>query len=46
MALGDKEKVKELLEKNSSQTVKYSEENTRQIHLDLKQEGWGICCLS
>tara|TARA_Y100001938_G_scaffold146605_1_gene225820 strand:- start:991 stop:2142 length:1152 start_codon:yes stop_codon:yes gene_type:complete len=33
MALGDKERAKELLEKNSSETVKYFEQDTRQIHL-------------
>ena len=35
MALGDKERAKELLEKSSSETVKYYEQNTRQIHLKV-----------
>ena len=46
MALGDKERAKELLEKNSSQTVKYSEENTRQIHLaSNKKDGESVAFL-
>jgi hypothetical protein len=46
MALGDKERAKELLEKNSSQTVKYSQENTRQIHLaSNKKDGESVAFL-
>ena len=33
MALGDKERAKELIDKSSSETVKYFEQETRQIHL-------------
>jgi len=33
MALGDKERAKELIDKSSSETIKFFEQETRQIHL-------------
>ena len=46
MALGDKERAQELIEKNSSETVKYYEENTRQIHLAAnKKDGESVAFL-
>ena len=46
MALGDKERAKELLEKSSSETVKYFEKDTRQIHLAKdKKDGESVAFL-
>lgn len=46
MALEDKDRAKELLEKSSSETVKYYEEGTRQIHLQVdKKDGESVAFL-
>ena len=46
MALEDKERAKELLEKSSSETVKYYEDGKRQIHLQVdKKDGESVAFL-
>lgn len=46
MALENKERAKELLEKSSSETVKYYEDGKRQIHLQIdKKDGESVAFL-
>ena len=46
MALENKERAKELLEKSSSETVKYQEDGKRQIHLQIdKKDGESVAFL-